>query len=65
MPVFAQNNNEQVYIQRLATLKSQVDMTYSAEVKKHIDAHQKKLKGKKKQTPGYKILVPAFTPSTN
>ena len=39
MPAFAQNNNEQVYIQRLATLKSQVDMTYSAEVKKHIDAY--------------------------
>jgi hypothetical protein len=36
-----------------------------SKVKKHIDAHQKKLKGKKKQTPGYKILVPAFTPSTN
>lgn len=35
----AQNTNEQLYIQRLATLKSQVDMTYSPEVKKHIDAY--------------------------
>lgn len=35
----AQNANEQLYIQRLATLKSQVDMTYSPEVKKHIDAY--------------------------
>lgn len=35
----AQSGNEQLYIQRLATLKSQVDMTYSPEVKKHIDAY--------------------------
>ncbi len=35
----AQNSNEQVYIQRLSTLKSQVDMTYNSEVKKHIDSY--------------------------
>jgi len=31
--------NEQVYIQRLSTLKSQVEMTYNPAVKKHIDAY--------------------------
>lgn len=36
---FAQNNTEQLYTQRLAALKAQVDVTYHAEVKKHIDAY--------------------------
>lgn len=36
---FAQNNTEQLYAQRLAALKAQVDITYHAEVKKHIDAY--------------------------
>ncbi len=35
---FAQGN-EQLYIQRLSTLKSQVDLMYNPEVKKHIDAY--------------------------
>lgn len=34
---FAQQ--EQVYIQRLAMLKSQIELVYSPEVKKHIDAY--------------------------
>jgi membrane-bound lytic murein transglycosylase D len=36
---FSQSASDQVYIQRLASLKSQVDLTYNHEVKKHIDAY--------------------------
>ncbi len=36
---FAQSNTEQLYTQRLASLKSQVELTYNPEVKKHIDAY--------------------------
>jgi membrane-bound lytic murein transglycosylase D len=32
-------SGEQLYIQRLASLKSPVDLTYSPEVKRHIDAY--------------------------
>lgn len=35
----AQTGNEQLYIQRLASLKSPVDLTYHPEVKKYIDAY--------------------------
>lgn len=37
--IAANAQNEQVYIQRLLTLKSQVEMTYNPAVKKHIDAY--------------------------
>lgn len=37
--ITAFSQNEQVYIQRLSTLKSQVEMTYNPAVKKHIDAY--------------------------
>lgn len=37
--VFAQSNTEQLYIQRLESIKSQIELTYHPEVKKHIDAY--------------------------
>jgi membrane-bound lytic murein transglycosylase D len=39
LTIAANAQNEQVYIQRLSTLKSQVEMTYNPAVKKHIDAY--------------------------
>lgn len=39
LTAFSQSASEQIYIQRLASLKSPVDMTYHPEVKKHIDAY--------------------------
>jgi membrane-bound lytic murein transglycosylase D len=39
LTIAAKAQNEQVYIQRLSTLKSQVEMTYNPAVKKHIDAY--------------------------
>lgn len=37
--VFAESNPDQIYAQRLASLKAQVDITYHPEVRKHIDAY--------------------------
>ena len=39
LTAFSQSASEQIYIQRLASLKSPVDMTYHPEIKKHIDAY--------------------------